>query len=74
MKIYRCREQLDIPVLGLDGRKKPDECCSVAMGTVWLGGDEIELTEGPVRLESLWGSQPIRVSRRTLGKYFDELA
>lgn len=74
MKLYRCRELLELPVLGMDGRKKPGECCPVAAGTVWLGEDEVEASEGPVRLECLWGGQPIRVSRKTLGKYFDELA
>lgn len=61
-------------MLGMDGRKKPGEYSTVAVGTVWLGYDDAEMAEGPVRLECLWGGQPIRISRKTLEKHFDELA
>lgn len=71
MKIYRCRELLELPVMGRDGRQRPGAPFMVAVGAVLTAADQ---QGDPVQLEFLWGGQQIRLSRKTLEKHFDELA
>ena len=71
MKIYRCCQELRLPVMGANGKPVEGRYLPVAVGTVFTGED---ISEESVRLESLWGGHPIRISRQTLEKHFEELA
>lgn len=71
MKIFRCKEQLQLPVMGRDGRPREGANWPIAAGAVFTAGDEVG---DPARLESLWGGQPICISRQTLEKHFEDLA
>ena len=71
MKIYRCKELLQLPVMGRDGRPRHGEAFMVAVGAVLIAADE---PGNPARMEFLWGGQPICVSLQTLEKHFEELA
>ncbi len=71
MKIYRCCEELQLPVMGMNGRPVEGRYLPIVVGAVFTAEDN---PGDPARLESLWGGHPIRISRQTLGKHFEELA
>lgn len=69
MKIYRCRELLELPRHDREGNQLG---CSISVtpGKVFTAVDN---PGDPVRLEGLQGMR-LSVSRQTLEKHFDELA
>ena len=71
MKIYRCCEELRLPVMGAGGRPVEGRYLPVPVGAVFTGEDA---PGDQVRIESLWGGHPICISRKTLERHFDELA
>lgn len=71
MKIYRCKEELRLPVMDAVGRPVEGRYLPVPVGAVFTAEDN---PGDPARLESLWGGHPIRISQKTLEKHFDELA
>lgn len=68
MKIYRCKELLNLPVMGKDGLKCGE--ISITTGMVFTAEDG---QGDAVKLEGLRGRR-LTVSRQTLEKHFEELA
>lgn len=70
MKIYRCKEPLELPWRDRGGKRLdlPPNCVTVGMG--FTAADD---PGDPVRLEGLQGMR-LCVSRQTLEKHFEELA
>ena len=69
MKIYRCRELLELTRHDKEGNRT-DRSISVTPGMSFTAGDD---PGDPVRLEGLRGMR-LSISRQTLEKHFEELA
>ena len=69
MKIYRCKEMLELPRRDRAGNPLELPPICVAIGTVFTAD---EATGGAVRLEGLRGMR-LSISRQTLEKYFEEM-
>lgn len=67
MKIYRCKEQLCVPVMDRAGQRRND--LEIPVGYYFTAEDD--QTE-PIRLEGTKGAR-LRVSRATLEKHFEEV-
>lgn len=68
MKIYKCKERMEIPVVGRSGQRLSAMVIQVGhYFTAEDGQDE------PVRLEGTRGAR-LMVSRATLEKHFEEVA
>lgn len=70
MKIYRCKELLQLPRYDRDGKRLDLPPISVMPGKVFTADNDSGDT---VRLEGLQGMR-LSVSRQTLQKHFEELA
>ena len=67
MKIYRCKEQLEIPTVDRNGKRR--DAIAIPVGHYFTAEDD---QNEPVRLEGTKGTR-LSVRRSTLDKYFEEV-
>lgn len=68
MKIYRCKERLEIPTVDRNGKRR--DAIATQVGHYFTAEDD---QNEPVRLEGTRGAR-LMVSRATLEKHFEEIA